>query len=85
MCLGKIFQHLHTKESDAILNAICLDYEQVAMPMVHPITGETISSYKRLMKDPTTAKAWQMAFGKNLVEWHRALKKQGKKGQTPFL
>ena len=24
----------------------CLDYKQVAMPMVHPTTGETISSYK---------------------------------------
>jgi hypothetical protein len=24
----------------------CFDYEQVAMPMIHPTTGETISSYK---------------------------------------
>ncbi len=24
----------------------CLDFTQVAMPMVHPTTGETISSYK---------------------------------------
>jgi hypothetical protein len=43
-----------------------LGYEQVAMPMVHLITGKTISSYKRLMKDPTTAKTWQtMSFGKD--------------------
>jgi hypothetical protein len=34
----------------------CLDFEQVTMPVVHPVTGETISSYKQLMKDPTTAK-----------------------------
>ncbi len=39
----------------------------LAMPMVHPITGETISSYKRLMHDPTTAETWQMAFRKFLV------------------
>jgi hypothetical protein len=31
--------------------------------MVHPITGETISSYKRLMRDQATTKLWQMAFG----------------------
>ena len=44
----------------------CLDFEQVAMPMVHLVIGETISSYKRLMKDPTTAKTWQtMSFGKD--------------------
>jgi hypothetical protein len=43
----------------------CLDHKQVAMPMVHPITGETISSYKRLMRDPTTAETWEMAFGKD--------------------
>ncbi len=33
----------------------CLDYKQVAMLMVHPIAGKTLSSYKQLMKDPTTA------------------------------
>jgi hypothetical protein len=43
----------------------CLVFEQVAMPMVPPVTEETISSYKRLMKDPTTAETWQMAFGKD--------------------
>jgi hypothetical protein len=35
------------------------------MPMVHPITGVTNSSYKRLMHDPTTAEMWQKAFGKD--------------------
>ena len=29
----------------------CLDLKQVAMPMVPPTIGETISSYKRLMHD----------------------------------
>jgi hypothetical protein len=40
----------------------CLDFEKVAMPMVHPVTGKTISSYKQLMKDPTTAEMWQTVF-----------------------
>jgi hypothetical protein len=34
--------------------------------MVHPTTGETISSYKRLMHDPATAEVWQTAFGKDV-------------------
>jgi hypothetical protein len=33
--------------------------------MVHPTTGETISSYKQLMHDLATAKIWQTAFGKD--------------------
>ena len=33
--------------------------------MVHPIMGETISSYKKLMHDPATAEIWQTAFGKD--------------------
>ena len=38
-------------------------FEHYANPMVHPITGETISSYKKLMHDPATAEVWQTAFG----------------------
>jgi hypothetical protein len=33
--------------------------------MVHPITGETFNSYKRLMHDFTTAETWKMVFGKD--------------------
>ncbi len=33
--------------------------------MVHLVTGETISSYKKLMHDPATAEIWQTAFGKD--------------------
>ncbi len=39
--------------------------EHYANPMVHPITGCTISSYKKLMHDPATAEVWQTAFGKD--------------------
>ena len=41
------------------------NFAHFASPMVHPTTGETISSYKRLMNDPETAKVWQTAFGKD--------------------
>jgi hypothetical protein len=39
--------------------------EHFALPMVHPVTGETISSYQKMMHDPATAEIWQMAFGKD--------------------
>ena len=39
--------------------------EHLAMPMVHPTTGELISSYKKLMNDPATIEIWQTAFGKD--------------------
>jgi hypothetical protein len=45
--------------------ATTTNFEHYAMPMVHPVTGETISSYKKLMKDPVTAETWQTAFGKD--------------------
>jgi hypothetical protein len=42
-----------------------MNFEHYAIPMVHPVTGKTISSYKKLMKDPATAETWQTAFGKD--------------------
>jgi hypothetical protein len=55
------------------------------MPMLHPITGKTISSYKWLMKDLTKAETWQMAFGKDFDGMVQGNQKTGQKGQTPFL
>ena len=48
--------------------------------MVHPTTGETISSYTRLMHDPATAEVWQTAFGKDFGGMAQGDKKTGQKG-----
>jgi hypothetical protein len=56
--------------------------EHLAMPMVHPTLGETITSYKKLMHDPATRDIWQTAI---LEGWHRATTKQGNKEPTPYL
>jgi hypothetical protein len=40
-------------------------FEHYANPMVHPVTGEMISSCKKLMNDPATAEIWQTALGKD--------------------
>ncbi len=50
------------------------------MPMVHPTTGETISSYKGLMNDPTTAETWLTAFGKDFGRLVQGDNKTGQKG-----
>jgi hypothetical protein len=48
--------------------------------MVHPTTGETISSYKKLMHDPTTEEIWQTAFGKDFGSMAQGGYKTGQKG-----
>jgi hypothetical protein len=58
----------------------CLDFKQVAMPMVHPTTGKTINSYKRLMNNPTTAEMWLTAFGKDFGGMAQGDNKTGQKG-----
>jgi hypothetical protein len=42
-----------------------IDFWHYAMPMTHPITRESISSYIRLMNNPVTAQFWMTAFGKD--------------------
>ncbi len=54
--------------------------EHFVSPMVHPITGETISSYKTLMHDPATAETWQTAFGKDFGGMAKCDNKTGQKG-----
>ena len=56
------------------------DLQHLAMPMVHPTTGETISSYKKLMNDPITAEIWKMAFGKDFGCMAQGDKKTGQAG-----
>ncbi len=56
------------------------NYAHYASPMVHPTTGETITSYNRLMNNPKTAKLWQTAFGKDFGGMAQGDNKTGQKG-----
>ncbi len=56
------------------------DLEHYAMPMIHPITGKSISSYKRLMNDPVTADTWMTAFGKDFGGMCQGNNKTGQPG-----
>jgi hypothetical protein len=55
-------------------------FEHFASLMVHPVTGETISSYKKLMNDPTMAEICQTAFGKDFGGMVQGNNKTGQKG-----
>jgi hypothetical protein len=48
--------------------------------MVHPITRETISSYKKLMNDPATRETWQTVFGSDFGGMLQGNNKTGQKG-----
>jgi hypothetical protein len=50
------------------------------MLMVHPKTGEIISSYKQLMHNPSTADIWQTAFSKDFGGMAQGNLKTGQKG-----
>ncbi len=56
--------------------------EHLAMPMTHPITGETITSYKKLMHNPATMEIWQTAFGKDFGGMAQGDNKTGQKGMN---
>jgi hypothetical protein len=60
--------------------SIPMMFKHFTSPMVHPITGKTISSYKNLMNDPATDKVWQTAFGIVFGEMAQGAKKMGQKG-----
>ena len=60
-------------------------FEHFASPMVHPITGKIISSYKKLMNHPATAEVWQTAFDKEFGGLAQGDNKTGQKGTNAIL
>ena len=66
--------------------SIPVKFEHYANPMVHPVTGKTISCYKQLMNDPATAEVWQTAFGKDFGGMAQGNNKTGQRGtNTTFV
>ena len=56
------------------------NYAHFASTMVHPTTGEMITSYKRLMHDKATAEVCQTAFGKDFGDMAQGDDKTGQNG-----
>ncbi len=58
---------------------IPIKFEHYANPMVHPVTGKTISNYTQLLNDPATAEVWQTASGKDFGGMAQGNNKTGQK------
>jgi hypothetical protein len=56
--------------------------EHLAMPMIHPTTGETITSYKKLMNDPVMMEICKTTFGKDFGSMAPGKNKKGQQGMT---
>ena len=54
--------------------------ELFCAPVVHPETGETITKYKALIKDPLLREIWMTAFGKEFGNLAQGDAKTGTKG-----
>jgi hypothetical protein len=57
-----------------------LDIEHFASPVIHPVTGTTITRYQKLVKDPLLRDTWTKAFGKefgNLAQGDKHTDTQG--------
>jgi hypothetical protein len=73
-------QHFTPKNLRPKEAATAANLEHLAIPMIHPTTGETISSYKKLMNNPATMEIWQTAFGKDFGGMTQGDNKTGQKG-----
>jgi hypothetical protein len=73
-------ENLRPKETPTAANL-----EHLAMPMIHPMTGKTITSYKKLINDPATMEIWQTTFGKDFGSMAQGNNKTRQKVLTLFL
>jgi hypothetical protein len=55
-------------------------FKHYTNPILHPLTGETISSYKKLIHNPATAEFWQTAFEKDFGGMAQGDNKMDQKG-----
>jgi hypothetical protein len=76
---------MHTPHALLKHAKVPINFEHYANPMVHPVTGCTISSYKKLMHNPAMAEVWQQLLVKILVAWHRDATRQDRRARMPCL
>jgi hypothetical protein len=67
-------ENLRPKETPTPVNL-----QHLAMPMIHPMMGKTITSYKKLINDPATIEIWQTAFEKDFGSMAQGDNKTGQK------
>ena len=55
---------IHSYAPRTTTHAIPWTCEHFCAPVTHPVTGETITKYNKLIADPITRQVWSRAFGK---------------------
>ena len=55
--------------------------EHFCAPVVHPVTGETITSFKKLADDSITRSTWTIGYGKEFGRMAQGDEKTGTKGE----
>jgi hypothetical protein len=74
------FRTVHTPHALMKHAKMPIHFEHFASPMVHPVHGQTTSSYKKLMNNLATTEVWQTAFRRDfggMAQWDN---KTGQKG-----
>jgi hypothetical protein len=66
----------------SLVCALDADIEHFCAGVVHPETGETITSYKKLIADPITYDVWSRAFGKEFGNLCQGDNLTGEKGSN---
>ena len=59
--------------SNSVTNHENLDIKHLCAHVVHPVTGETITNYKKLQADPILRNYGVELGVKNLGTWHKAM------------
>ena len=62
------------------IEALPPDIQHFCMPVIHPVTGEHISNYMKLKRDPVTAPTWERSFGKEFGSLAQGDDLTGEKG-----
>ena len=57
-----------------------VNIEHYCAPVVHPVTGETVTQYKKLAKDPLLKDIWETGLGKEVGRMAQGDIKTGTKG-----
>ena len=65
---------------DRQISVLPPDIQHFCMPVIHPVTGEHITNYMRLKKDPVTAPTWERSFGKKFSSLAQGDDLTGEKG-----
>ena len=57
-----------------------INIEHFYAPVIHPVTGKTITQYKKLKNDPLLKDIWETGLGKEVGQMAQGDNKTGTKG-----